>query len=59
MGMATVQQFEDLGVWQDARQLTKAIYQVTKLKLSKRLARFISCLETYPSNSRVRRAPNP
>jgi four helix bundle protein len=28
--MATAQQFEDLGVWQDARELTKAIYSATK-----------------------------
>src|SRR5437868_3092683 len=28
--MATVQQFEDLHVWQDARSLVREIYQVTK-----------------------------
>ena len=28
--MATAQQFEDLGVWQDARALSKLIYCVTK-----------------------------
>lgn len=28
--MATAQQFEDLGVWQDARALSKLIYSVTK-----------------------------
>ncbi len=28
--MATVQQFEDLGVWQDARELVRAIYAVSK-----------------------------
>lgn len=28
--MATAQQFEDLGVWQDARVLSKLIYSVTK-----------------------------
>jgi four helix bundle protein len=28
--MATAQQFEDLSVWQDARELTKAIYAASK-----------------------------
>jgi len=28
--MATAQKFEDLGVWQDARALSKLIYSVTK-----------------------------
>jgi four helix bundle protein len=28
--MATVQQFEDLGVWQDARQMVKGIYSISK-----------------------------
>ena len=28
--MATVKQFEDLGVWQDARVLVKAIYATSK-----------------------------
>lgn len=130
--MATAQQFEDLGVWQDARVTVREIYRVTKqrafqrdfglrdqitraatstmsniaegfergsrkefiqflniakgsngevrsqlyvaldleytdektftalkdsaLKLSRRIAKFISYLQTYPSNSRVRSA---
>jgi len=28
--MATVKQFEELGVWQDSRQLVRAIYSVSK-----------------------------
>ena len=28
--MATVKQFEDLGVWQDARRLVQAVYSVSK-----------------------------
>lgn len=28
--MATAERFEDLGVWQDARQLVREIYKVTK-----------------------------
>ena len=131
--MATAQQFEDLHVWQDARDLVREIYKVTKqrgfrgdfslrdqitractstmsnvaegfergsrkefiqflniakasngevrsqlyvaldqeyldqrafdtlresaLALSRRIAKFISYLEQYPSNSRVRRNP--
>lgn len=31
--MATVQQFEDLGVWQDARQLVKDIYATSKQRV--------------------------
>ncbi len=30
--MATVQQFEDLRVWQDARKLVNEVYQVTTLR---------------------------
>ena len=30
--MATAQTFEDLQVWQDARQMVNAIYQATKLR---------------------------
>ncbi|HMP83458.1 MAG TPA: four helix bundle protein [Verrucomicrobiota bacterium] len=132
--MATAQQFEDLGVWQDARALVKAIYTASKQRqfyrdaglreqvrraatsvmsniaegfergsrkefvqflniakgsngevrsqlyvaldqeyvsqkecdglietaraLSRRLAKFIRYLETYPSNSRVRKSGN-
>jgi four helix bundle protein len=130
--MATVQQFEDLQVWQDARTLVREVYKITNqrsfrrdfslrdqltraatstmsniaegfergtrkefihflniakgsngevrsqfylvldqdyidektfsvlrqsaLSLSRRLARFISCLERFPGNSRVRRS---
>jgi four helix bundle protein len=34
--MATVERFEDLGVWQDARQLVREIYRVTKLPAFRR-----------------------
>ena len=34
--MATVQQFEDLHVWQDARSLVREIYQVTKQRAFRR-----------------------
>jgi four helix bundle protein len=34
--MATVQQFEDLHVWQNARALVREIYQVTKQRAFKR-----------------------
>jgi len=34
--MATVQQFEDLHVWQDARILVREIYQVTKQRVFRR-----------------------
>lgn len=34
--MATVQQFEDLHVWQDARKLVREIYQVTKQRAFRR-----------------------
>jgi four helix bundle protein len=34
--MATVQQFEDLNVWQDARNLVREIYQVTKQRVFRR-----------------------
>src|SRR5271169_7252114 len=30
--MATVRQFEDLNVWQDARQLVVAVYSVSKVR---------------------------
>ena len=30
--MATARQFEDLHVWQDARQLVNQVYQATKLR---------------------------
>src|SRR5437660_160312 len=34
--MATVQQFEDLHVWQDSRNLVREIYQVTKQRVFRR-----------------------
>ena len=34
--MATVQQFEDLNVWQDARNLVREIYQMTKQRVFRR-----------------------
>jgi four helix bundle protein len=34
--MATVQQFEDLNVWQDARNLVREVYQVTKQRVFRR-----------------------
>jgi four helix bundle protein len=34
--MATVQQFEDLHVWQDARSLVREIYQVTRQRAFRR-----------------------
>jgi four helix bundle protein len=34
--MATVQQFEDLQVWQDARVLVREIYKVTRQRLFRR-----------------------
>jgi hypothetical protein len=34
--MATAERFEDLGVWQDARQLVRQIYTVSKLRSFRR-----------------------
>jgi hypothetical protein len=56
--MATAKQFEDLGVWQDARILVREIYSVANQRgfaLSRRIAKFISYLQNYPHESRVRR----
>jgi hypothetical protein len=62
--MATVQQFEDLHVWQDARALVREVYHIDEktfdelreaaLALSRRLAKFIDYLNTVRSNSRRR-----
>ena len=34
--MATAQQFEDLGVWQDSREMVREIYRVTKQRAFQR-----------------------
>jgi hypothetical protein len=59
--MATVETFEELQVWQDARQLVKVIYAETRrrpfaLALSRRLARFIRYLEGFQGKTRVRKS---
>ena len=57
--MATAKQFEDLGVWPDARAyLTEKEFTVLRESAaprSRRLAKFIRYLETDPSNTRVRK----